>query len=87
MLKDDDCVVLRKFFNESDYRVLSKIGELQEKIMNLTGDTEGLISFKHNDTEIVNPFVDEISSCEVDPVAYYKDNFLKSGFMAYVGKI
>ena len=70
------------YLTKREINALEKFANLQLRILNLNGcDEVGLISFKHKGIDITNPFVDEIDSCSVDPVEYYREDFLNSDFM------
>jgi hypothetical protein len=52
---------------------------MQEKFND--GNEKDLISFEFNGIDIINPFINENATKEVDPIEYYGDDFLNSKFM------
>lgn len=70
------------YLTKREVKILEKFSNLQLNVLGLDGYEDlNLVSFMHNGTEIVSPFIDEIGCYEVDPVEYYGENFLKSDFM------
>ena len=60
-------------------QLMKSIADLQASIADEIGFTpETMIRFNHEEHEIINPFIDESGSHEVDPVSYYGDSFLSS---------
>ena len=59
--------------------LIKSIADLQTNIADEIGYTpETMIRFNHEGHEIINPFIDESGTYEVDPVSYYGDSFLNS---------
>ena len=58
--------------------------EIRDKNMRLLeknpGDYSKCVSFDYNGVTIVDPFMDESCTKDVDPVKYYGDAFLNSDF-------
>ena len=65
-------------------QIIKSVGNLQTNIADEIGFTpETMIRFSHEGHEIINPFIDESGSYEVDPISYYGDSFLNSQWKQY----
>ena len=77
-----------KIIKFSTRQIIREIGELQTNITDEIGYIpESMIRFEHEEHEIINPFVDESGSHEVDPVSYYGDSFLNSEWKKYFKRL
>jgi hypothetical protein len=58
---------------------IKKFADEQQDKFN-EGNDKDLISFEFEGIDIINPFMNENATEEVDPIEYYGDNFLNSEF-------
>lgn len=75
------------YLTEREVTILEKYCSMQYSAIMRDGlDEEEIISFLWDGISIFNPFVDETARFEVDPVKYYGESFLDSGFMELFSK-
>ena len=68
--------------SEEQLSRIKEVGDKQLQIFDETGEyPEDAIMFEFEGIDIINPFLDEMGTDEVDPVEYYGEAFLNSDFM------
>lgn len=70
------------YLSQREIKILKNFSKLQLDILNENSSTKvNIVSFDYEGIQILNPFIDETGSYEVDPVAYYGKLFLNSDFL------